>query len=164
MNKLFIMSVIVICLTSCAGKEDSTVVLSPFTTQIVDLFITTGMCEPHSTIEIVGYYTSHNMVELHLEAPPEKIKRHGLYCGYTYCKGHRVDVWENSIDGFFGTSKEMPYVVEQDTTIDHMIYDPCDWYICIDMSDTTVRPLLCYFPCGFPLPVDTLSAILNNTK
>lgn len=154
--------IITLSLLSCSQRES--VCLSPFTEQIVDMFISTHMCEPGNTIVLTASRINNQMAQLHIDAPPAECPSYGRYCGTVFRKHHKIELWGESIDDFFWQATESPRLIEEDATVIPIIYDPCDWHICIDMLDTTIVPSLCNFSCGFPLSLDTLSEVLYSTR
>lgn len=149
-------------LPSC--QRGATVVLSPFTESIVNMYISSDTGERGDVIIVSASQDIGKMAYVNIDAPPADIPTFGTYCGYTYQKGYRVEVWGSSVSGFFWKSTETAVVIEPPKSYIFTFYDPCDWDICIDMADTTIAPWLSYFPCGFPYPLDTLQVLINNNS
>lgn len=150
-------------MSSCRQKPS--VMLSPIAEEIVNLFISSALDDESGNTIIIEVDNQHqNIVRLHIDAPPAKCAPTGTYCGFTYCGEHRVEVWGECADGLLWETRTVPQTIVADSFMQPIIYDPCDWFIAIDLTDTTLAPLFCYAPCGFPFSIDSLATVLSTKK
>lgn len=151
---LSIICIILLCVCTPSA------VLTPFTKQMVDLYVSAGWAE-RVRIEIISGRIDERYIYFFIDTPPYNTPVHGTYCGSAHHRGHEVILYGDSIDGLFWSSsipaREIE-ISEDDIYEDDSGY----WYIGIDMLDTTIVPEICVFKYDFPFPIDTINSMLKS--
>lgn len=147
-------------LVSCDICSD--VQLTERTKRIIDLYIETTDDSDNPIYVCGSSFHGYYVMEILAYSPHPDFHFDGMYCGYTYFRGRKIEVWGDSWNCHFWKQQEEPVLVpEDDNSVSNWEFDPCDWYLTIRKSDFTVIEDECYFTCGVDFPVDTLNSLLK---
>lgn len=159
--KVFTITLVIISISTllvCCSNNDSPV-LTERTKRIIDLYIeNTNVKGCDICIETLSCNGKYTFSIFASELGGGGVL-YGNYCGSTMYRNHRIELWGESGNGYFWKQKHKPmYVPEQESTCH---FDPCDWHLTINMSDSTVIEDSCHFTCGIDYPIDTFNTLLK---